>query len=245
MWAVAISVITTLMAILATILYGIHGRASQIFGRSLHRGSQQGRRIALTFDDGPSEQTPELLEYLKQEGVTATFFLVGANVRRLPHIARAVAEAGHEIGNHTDTHLRLCPRIGYKLNLQSPAAILRELTQAQQSIETATGVQSRLFRAPYGMRWFGLRGTQRRLGLTGVMWTVIGHDWEWNAGRIAEHVLANAAPGGVICLHDSRDIQPDADIREMLTALRQIVPQLKRRGYSFETVSHLCLSSGS
>ena len=245
MWAVTISAGTALAAILATILYGVHGRASQVFGRSVYRGPSQGRRVALTFDDGPSHQTPELLEYLKQEGVTATFFLVGANVRRLPHIAKAVTEAGHEIGNHTDTHLRLCPRLGFQLNLQSPETILRELTQAQQSIATATGVQPRLFRAPYGMRWFGLRGAQRRLGLVGVMWTVIGHDWEWSAGRIAEHVLANTAPGGVICLHDGRDIQPDADIREMLTALRQIVPELKRQGYTFETVNSLCLPSAS
>ena len=239
------SLVALVSTCFAVLLYGVHGRAAQVFGRSIFQGVSANpgteRRIALTFDDGPSEQTRDVLDYLKQEGVTATFFLVGANVRRLPEIAHAVAADGHELGNHTETHVRLCPRLGWKMNLQGPRVIMRELALAQEAIVAATGVRPRLFRAPYGMRWFGLRRAQRLLGLTGVMWTVIGHDWEWTAKRIAAHVLAKAAPGGIICLHDGRDTRTHVDLREMLAALRQIVPELKRQGYTFETDHDLCL----
>ena len=89
------------------------------------------------------------------------------------------------------------------------------------------------------MRWYGLGAAQRRLGLLGVLWTVIGHDWEWPADRIAAYVLDHVAPGGILCLHDGRDIQQQVDGSEMLAAVQLIVPALKARGYTFQTVSEL------
>ncbi len=221
------------------VLYGIHGRASQVFGRSVYRGPGRRRSIALSFDDGPNPATLPLLDYLEAEGIRATFFQCGRNVRRSPEIARAVLAAGHEIGNHTFNHPRLCPRLGWPLNLHSPAFIYEELRSTQEMLLSETGQRPTLFRAPYGMRWFGVGGAQQRLGLTGVMWTVIGHDWEWPAGRIGDLVLSHAAPGGIVCLHDGRDIQRDPDLTEMRIALRRIVTTLKSQGYTFETVSDL------
>ena len=71
------------------------------------------------------------------------------------------------------------------------------------------------------------------------MWTVIGHDWEWRAREVSDFVLRKSSPGGIICLHDGRDIQQKPDLREMLWAVQQLVPSLKEQGYSFETVSEL------
>jgi peptidoglycan/xylan/chitin deacetylase (PgdA/CDA1 family) len=71
------------------------------------------------------------------------------------------------------------------------------------------------------------------------MWTVIGHDWEWPAERIFELVRGRATPGGIVCLHDGRDIRPNPDIRETLGAVKQLVPWLKDQGYTFETVSEI------
>lgn len=96
-----------------------------------------------------------------------------------------------------------------------------------------------LMRAPYGLRWFGLRAVQRQLGLLGVMWTVIGYDWVLDADAITKLVLRKAAPSGVICLHDGRDIRPNPDISQTLGAVKLIVSALKRQGYTFETVSNL------
>jgi peptidoglycan/xylan/chitin deacetylase (PgdA/CDA1 family) len=101
------------------------------------------------------------------------------------------------------------------------------------------GIIPDLLRAPYGLRWFGLRSAQARLHLLGVMWTVIGHDWEWPARKVSQRVLSRASPGGIVCLHDGRDVQPHPDTSEMFSAVRTIVPVLKDWGYSFETVGQL------
>jgi peptidoglycan/xylan/chitin deacetylase (PgdA/CDA1 family) len=137
--------------------------------------------IALTFDDGPSESTPQLLELLEKARAPATFFMCGAGVRRLPDVARQVVRAGHEIGNHSDSHARLY--------LRSARFIEEQIVRAQQSISEATGVEPLLFRAPYGVRWFGLRQVQRQLGLVGVMWTGNGLDWKLSAEAIVRRLM--------------------------------------------------------
>jgi peptidoglycan-N-acetylglucosamine deacetylase len=215
----------------AVTAYGTVSKSSQLFGPSVFRGPGNRRTVALTFDDGPSESTPELLEFLETEGIKATFFQCGMNVKRLPHIAGDVAAAGHQIGNHTYSH----PHLPFK----SRDFIEREFTDAQQIIQEQTGVTPMVLRAPYGHRWVGLREVQERLMLLGVMWTVIGYDWQWPAPKISEYVVRRASPGGIICLHDGRDIQPKPNVSEMLTAVREIVPRLRDEGYRFETVSDI------
>ena len=221
------------------VLYAVKARRSRVFGASRYRGPGARRSIALTFDDGPSPGTLELLDYLAGQKVCATFFQCGANVARHPEIARAVHAAGHEIGNHTYTHARLAPRLGWQPVFRSPQSIYEEFATTQALLQGQVGVCPRLLRAPYGLRWLGLRSAQRRLGLQGVMWTVIGHDWEWDAAAITELVLGKATAGGIVCLHDGRDIRPNPDIGPTLEAVRRIVPELKRRGFCFETVSEL------
>jgi peptidoglycan-N-acetylglucosamine deacetylase len=215
----------------AAAAYGIAGKSSQLFSPSVYRGPGIRRSLALTFDDGPSEGTLPLLEYLDKRGVKATFFECGMNVRRLPGVARQVVAAGHELGNHTWSHPRLY--------LKTPPFIDREFTDAQKILVDETGVTPKLLRPPYGFRWFGMRAVQHRLGLLGILWTVIGNDWKWPADSIAAHVLRGCAPGGIICLHDGRDIQPRPDVRPMIAAVKQIVPALQDQGYGFETVTEL------
>ena len=187
--------------------------------------------LALTFDDGPSESTPALLEILAEQNVPATFFMCGKNVRRCPKIARQVVAAGHEVGNHTDSHPRLC--------LRSPEFIFGEMALAQETILQVTGVAPKLFRAPYGARWFGVRSAQQRLGLLGVMWTVIGRDWKWPSPRISRLLLSRASNGAILCLHDGRETRRRSDIRSTLEAVETVVPALKHRGFQFETVSQI------
>ena len=92
-------------------------------------GPRDAPAIALTFDDGPSEGTPRILEILARHRVPATFFQCGRNVDRLPAVAREVRRAGHEIGNHSYTHPLFCFR--------SPAFMENDLRRAQESIERA------------------------------------------------------------------------------------------------------------
>jgi peptidoglycan/xylan/chitin deacetylase (PgdA/CDA1 family) len=84
--------------------WAVRGRSASVFGRSVWRGPRGRRALALTFDDGPGESTPDILEILAEHHVPATFFQCGANVDRLPQIAREVAARGHEIGNHSYSH---------------------------------------------------------------------------------------------------------------------------------------------
>ena len=217
----------------AFLAWAVRGRSAAVFAPSIYRGPRGSRTIALTFDDGPSESTPLLLEELRRHGVAATFFQCGTNVRRLPEIARQVAAAGHEIGNHSDTHPLLCFR--------SSAFIQGELCESQRSILAATGHSPKLFRAPYGVRWFGLGEAQRQQGLTGVMWTVIGRDWKLPAGEIAARILSRCGDGAIVCLHDGRETRTNPNISATIEAVRLIVPALLDRGYRFETVSGMLL----
>jgi peptidoglycan-N-acetylglucosamine deacetylase len=214
-------------------------KSLHVFGQSVYEGPGTRRSIALTFDDGPSQSTLRLLDYLARQSVRATFFQCGMNILRFPAVARAVNEAGHEIGNHTFSHPRLCPWPGQKPFLKSASFIHSEFSRTQDIIAEELGLRATLMRVPYGLGWFGVGRAQRSLALLGVMWTVIGRDWKWAAEQIATLVLRKAAPGGIICLHDGRDIQAAPNVTPMLDAVRQIVPVLKDRGYEFETVTDL------
>lgn len=211
--------------------YGVVRKSSQMFGPCVFRGPGVRKSLALTFDDGPSAGTLPLLEYLDKEGIKATFFQCGMNILRHGSIAGKVAAAGHEIGNHTFSH----PHLPFK----SRSFIEREFTETQQIISDETGVSPMLLRPPYGLRWVGMQAVQEKLALLGVLWTVIGNDWKWRAPRIASRVMHHASPGGIICLHDGRAVEPSPDISETLAAVRLIVPMLKDQGYAFETVSDI------
>ncbi len=211
--------------------WAVRGRTSQVFAPSVYRGARDRKSVALTFDDGPSESTPRLLELLAREGVKATFFFCGKNVRRLPGVARDAAAAGHEIGNHTENHARLW--------LRSAAFVREEVMGGQRTMEEVCGVRPRWFRAPYGVRWPGLAAAQREAGLTGVMWTVLGRDWKLRAEGIEERLLGGACGGAILCLHDGRSVVPDPDITQTLEAVRRVIPALRDRGFQFETVTQI------
>ena len=218
-------------AAVGSLTYAVRGRSSAVFAPSVYRGDRKRRALALTFDDGPSEATPALLEILGQHRVPATFFMCGVNVRRHPKVAREVIAAGHEAGNHTDSHPYL--------HFRSPEFIYGEIALAQETIVQTTGAAPKFFRAPYGVRWFGLRRAQERLGLMGVMWTVLGRDWKWPPSRVARRLLNGASNGGILCLHDGRGTMRTPDIRATLETVEYVVPKLKERGFEFETVNRI------
>lgn len=224
----------TVAAVAAAAAWSVRGRSSAVWAPSIWRGEASRAAVALTFDDGPGESTPAVLELLALHSARATFFQIGANARRLPAVARQVSEAGHEIGNHSDTHPRLW--------LRGPAFIDGEVTRAQQTLTAIHGGAPRLFRAPYGVRWPGLGAAQRRHKLLGVMWTAIGRDWSAESpDSIAARLLAaaTARPGAILCLHDGRELTARPDIESTLAVLRILLPALRSRGIAVETVSEL------
>jgi peptidoglycan-N-acetylglucosamine deacetylase len=217
--------------------YGTLNTRSTLLAPSIWRGPTDRPAIALTFDDGPSESTDKILEILQRHNITATFFQCGANVRRLPQVAREVSSAGHELGNHTDTH----PRLPFK----SPGFIYRELARAQEAIELATSIRPAVFRAPFGLRWYGLRRAQKRLGLTGVMWSAIGFDWSHPAEFVKKTFMEQAANGSIFCLHDGRRTRANPDINSTVKALAEMLPALTDRGFHFEDLASMMRRSVS
>jgi peptidoglycan/xylan/chitin deacetylase (PgdA/CDA1 family) len=211
--------------------WAVRGKSSSVFAPSVWRGPNDRRVIALTFDDGPSESTPKILDILARHGAGATFFQCGANVERLPEIARDVADAGYEIGNHSHTHPYLF--------LRTPGAIAADMLRGQDAILTHTGVRPVWFRAPYGVRWPGLRAAQEKLQLTGVMWTAIGYDWSSTVEDVVAHMSRNARNGAILCLHDGRELRAKPDVRVTIEAVRRLVPMLLDQGFKLETVSRL------
>jgi peptidoglycan/xylan/chitin deacetylase (PgdA/CDA1 family) len=119
-----------------------------------------------------------------------------------------------------------------------------EFARAQEAIGDTAGIVPRLMRPPFGVRWFGFREMQRKLHLTGIMWTAIALDWKLKSSAIASRLMRNASNGGILCLHDGRELRVKPDLSQTLGALREIVPALQDRGYRFETVSQLlCLTN--
>lgn len=215
----------------ALLAWAVRGRSSGLFCPVVWRGAPDRRSVALTFDDGPSESTPLLVELLDGLGIRATFFLTGLAAERLPGVTRSIAAAGHEIASHGHSHA--------PLYLRSPGFILEEIRRAQDAIEQTSGVVPKLYRPAYGCRWFGLRAALERFGLTLVMWTAIGRDWKHPAGRVAGRLLKAASNGAIFCLHDGRLLAPKPDIGATLEAVRLLVPRLQDRGYRFETAGEL------
>ncbi len=218
-----------------TLWYAIQNPRCSWFVSSVTRGTSTRPSLALTFDDGPSESTPEILAVLDRHRVRATFFQVGANVERLPEVAREVAAASHEVGNHTHSHARLC--------FKSRRFIYSELATAQRIIEETIDQPVRFFRPPFGLRWFSLDRVQRQLGLTSVLWTTVGYDWKAGESEIIARVAAGVTNGAIILLHDGRRLHTTPDVSATIGALDRLIPQLQDRGFHFETLSQIIEAS--
>jgi peptidoglycan/xylan/chitin deacetylase (PgdA/CDA1 family) len=117
--------------------------------------------------------------------------------------------------------------------------VLREFSDAQQVFRSELGISPVVMRVPNGLHWFGTEAAAKRLGMTDILWTVIGHDWEWSAEQVVEHVLEGMSPGAIVCLHDGREVRPLPDIAATVKAVREITRRLVDQGYGFERVSEL------
>lgn len=143
---------------------------SQIFGPCVV-ASNRPTEIALTYDDGPADpDTFRLLDVLARHGVRATFFMIGQFVRQQPEIVRAVAAAGHLIGNHTMNHPLLLTR--------SPRVVRQQLLDCNAALEDVLGTTVQWFRPPHGSRRPDILQFAREIGLKTVMWNAMGFDWK-------------------------------------------------------------------
>jgi peptidoglycan/xylan/chitin deacetylase (PgdA/CDA1 family) len=180
---------------------------------------------ALTFDDGPHPvSTPRFLAELDRLGVTATFFLTGRWVARVPGLVAEIGAAGHEIAIHGYDHRCLLAR--------GPRATYADLARAWDVTGHATGTAPHWYRPPYGVLTGPAVVAARRLGLTPVLWTAWGRDWAAGATPDSVHdtVLADLTGGGTVLLHDSDVTSVPGSWRATLGALPRIVDTLRERG---------------
>jgi len=186
--------------------------------------------VALTFDDGPNPTfTPRLLDILDKYDVKATFFMIGKYMDKYPEIASDVVRRGHVIGNHTYTHPR-------NIELDTQAQVIRELDKCEEAIERITGKRGHLFRPPRGLIDGSVFTIASEEGYTTVLWSVCAdHHDAPTPELMADRVLANNRPGGIILAHDG-----ETGIRwKDVAATPLIIEELRKRGYRFVTVPEL------
>jgi peptidoglycan/xylan/chitin deacetylase (PgdA/CDA1 family) len=154
--------------------------------------------VALTFDDGPDpSSTPAFLDLLSDEGLRASFFLLGARLSAYPEIGKRIVAEGHEVAVHGWTHR---PHL-----LRTPTAVSADLNRAHACVQDLLGERPRFWRPPHGIPTGAGLLTAVRLGMRPVLWTADGRDWRADAS--AETVTARIEPGlrrgAVVLLHDS------------------------------------------
>jgi peptidoglycan/xylan/chitin deacetylase (PgdA/CDA1 family) len=183
--------------------------------------------VALTFDDGPYPvDTPILLDVLRNAHVPATFFLLGRDAEQYPGLVRAIAAAGHEVANHTETHPDLAAL--------DAAAVTAELTGGAATLgryvnDPAIRTE---FRPPHGRFSAGTLVAAQRAGFDTVLWTDDPGDWR-NVSRtvLAAHIARFATSPEILLLHNGRP--------ETVALLPGIIQRFRQAGYSFVTVADL------
>ena len=191
---------------------------------SVWRGPRTGRRISLTFDDGPDpEETPRVLDILAAHGIKATFFLVGERVAGAGALVRRIAAAGHDLGNHTWSHRSLW--------LAGPRETGRQVRQGHDAIAQAAGAPPRFFRPPWGMTNLALFTVLRGLGTPCVFWTVQTEGRRPASPALqVERARRRVEPGAILDLHDAGEV-PGAGAR-LAEALPSMIGMLGAGGYS-------------
>ncbi|CAM2881411.1 polysaccharide deacetylase family protein [Paenibacillus sediminis] len=188
--------------------------------------------IALTFDDGPDpKQTPMILDLLKQYDAKATFFVVGEQLQLYPEIGKREVREGHEIGNHTYTHRYFSKRSSAEL-------IEKEIKDNEKVIKSIIGQNTFLFRPPAGFYNDTLVNVCSKNSFLVIMWSWHQDTKDWrNPGvnKIVNKVLGNARNGDIVLMHD----HVEGGRYQTVEALKQILPELTRRGYKLITVSDL------
>ena len=193
--------------------------------------AEEGKYVAITFDDGPSgHYTAELLEGLEKRGIKATFFLCGYRVDQFPDLTRRIAEAGHEIGTHSDAHKFFSE--------MSPKELCKDLTASVEKLREATGQEPTLLRPPGGIYDRKILKQTTCADLPVILWSVDPDDWCCSSSStIVKRVLNKVEDGDIILLHDMSD--------SSVTAALEIVDRLQEQGYTFLTVSELARQKGT
>jgi peptidoglycan-N-acetylglucosamine deacetylase len=197
-------------------------------GYPVYCGGGTGPYVALTFDDGPTRWTPRLVRVLHANGARATFFEVGRKAAARPNFVQLEAEAG-EVGDHSWSHPSLP-------GLPNPK-VVGELELQQNAVQRITGERPNLFRPPFGARDARVDSIAAGLGLLDVLWNIDSGDASEastpSSAQIVRDLTERVRAGGIVLLHEDETVPRTVD------AMRQFLPELRRRGLHAVTVSDL------
>lgn len=195
-------------------------------------GNTNEKLLALTFDDGPDEDfTPQILDILKKYNVKATFYVIGEKVQYNKKIIKREFEEGHEIGNHTYTHINVSKN-GYN-------KIKKEIGDTQSVVKSITGVYPKTFRPPYRAISKDMCEIIKQKDMNIVLWSYVdARDWESPGVSSIVSAIENGIQNGcIILLHDYNKIRSPKS--QTIQALDRIIPDLLEKGYKFVTISEL------
>lgn len=183
--------------------------------------------VALSFDAAwGNEDTPRLLEILEKNDVKVTFFMTGGWIEKYPEDVKAIAAAGHELGNHSENHK--------EMSKISAEECKTEIMTPHEKVKELTGVEMKVFRPPYGDYNDTLINTLKDCGYYGIQWDVDSLDWrDYSVDTILSNVLNHKAlsNGSIILCHNGGKHTADA--------LDQLIAGLKEKGYRFAKISDL------
>ncbi|QUH20162.1 polysaccharide deacetylase family protein [Alkaliphilus sp. B6464] len=204
----------------------IRGSYTQV----ITEGTREEKVIALTFDDGPHpEFTPQILDLLKEYEAKATFFILGKQAKLYPDLVKREVEEGHELGNHTFSHI--------DVKKASKEKIREEFQKTQDTIYLITGIKPKVFRPPYGFYNEKTIDVANENGCKIILWSRNQDSKDWSSpgvDKIVNTVITKTENGDIILLHDY--IEGNS---HTVDALKVILPHLKNKGYRFVTVSEL------
>lgn len=184
------------------------------------------KTVALTFDDGPNKNTLSILDTLKDNHASATFFMVGTNVNNFKDTVKRISDEGHELGSHSYSHKSLLHVKNEELE--------KEVNEVSRIVKNIAGVDIKLLRPPYG----SINGEVKdKYPYSYIMWSVDPEDWKYkDASIVREHVLDKVEDGDIILLHDIHYTTAES--------LKLILPELYIRGYQVVSVSKLAELKG-
>ncbi|MBC7996635.1 MAG: polysaccharide deacetylase family protein [Leptolyngbya sp.] len=197
-----------------------------IWNDTTSSGIENDRNIYLTFDDGPNPATtPGLMELFEEEGVKATFFVIGNQVEKHEDLLKLVSDSGHSIGNHTYSHPFLPALSQRKMEV--------EILSTNQRIKDITGRAPKLFRPPFGIADAKAQRLLKEQNMDIVYWSAFSEDWrkigvESVVSRLAKHAM----PGAIMILHE---LEPTG--KQTIAAARTLIQQLKKQNYTFKALA--------
>lgn len=204
----------------------MNSRTYQLFGGLTKQVETHQKVVALTFDDGPADNTNQILSLLEEYNAKATFFLIGAEIEKFPEEARKIAEEGHQIGNHTYSHKRMI--------FKTPAYYKDEIEKTDQLIQNA-GYKGEIdVRPPNGKKLIGLPYYLNKHKRETITWNLEPDTFYTTVSDKVKYVTENIEPGSIILLHPMYDKTGQA-----LQTIEGILQELSKEGYTFITVNEL------